>query len=69
MTCLASLFSASGASCDATCTGLGETCFVERMQLIADQEYMDFVAGLQIEVHAGRECNETKPVNGFAQRP
>jgi hypothetical protein len=37
---------------------LGETCFVERMQLIANQEYMDFVAERQIEVHARTECKK-----------
>ena len=58
MTCFAWLCTASGASCDATCTGLGETCFVERMQLIANQEYMDFVAERQIEVHARTECKK-----------
>jgi hypothetical protein len=51
-TCLGLLLCfATGVSCDATCTGLSETCASERMQLITSEEQMNFVAWLNIFFH------------------
>lgn len=36
------VLSSKGVSCDATCTGLSETCASERMQLITSEEQMNF---------------------------